>query len=52
MAIFLDREELGKTDLVRRLVKAIGFSGRFMESELNTTDSSTYQPKVVFDAIN
>jgi hypothetical protein len=37
---------VGKTDLVRRLVKAIGFSDRFLEIELNTTDSSSYQPSV------
>jgi Peptidase family M41/ATPase family associated with various cellular activities (AAA) len=37
---------VGKTDLVRRLVKAIGFSDRFLEIELNTTDSSSYQPGV------
>ena len=37
---------VGKTDLVRRLVKAIGFSDRFLEIELNTTDNSSYQPGV------
>ena len=37
---------VGKTDLVRRLVKAIGFTDRFLEIELNTTDSSSYQPSV------
>lgn len=37
---------VGKTDLVRRLVKALNYSDRFLEIELNTTDSSTYQPNV------
>jgi cell division protease FtsH len=37
---------VGKTDLVRRLVKCLGFQDRFVEIELSNVDSTSWQSSV------